>query len=76
MVKIAVILEGGLISKVLTDSPDIEIITMDEDIEGLDSSEVTIIAGKQLFAQRLKAETDKNLLEQIFRDFDKEEPKK
>jgi hypothetical protein len=72
MARVVLVLHGGLISDILSDSPDVEIITMDEDVEGLDEEEIVTVEGKQVFAQKRPADCARGRIDQIFSDFGKE----
>jgi hypothetical protein len=73
MARIVLVLQGGLISKILSDSQDVEIVTMDHDVEGLDEDEISTIEGKQVFSQKRSVDCVRERIDQIFRDFEKEQ---
>ena len=66
--KLVVFIDGGLVNQVLSNEP-IEVVIVDNDLEGLEDNEVSIIMGKEAYVYSTKAsEVSTEVVQQVFKD--------
>ncbi len=70
--RLVVFVEGGLVTQVLSNE-SIEVVVVDNDSEGLDDDEVSIVMGEETFVDTsIKfAEVNADVVQQVFRDVDR-----
>ena len=71
-VKMVVFVDGGLVTQVLSNE-SIEVVVVDNDSEGLDDDEASIVMGKETFVDiSIKnAEVNSAVVQQVFKDVDR-----
>ena len=71
-VKMVVFVDGRLVTQVLSNE-SIEVVVVDNDSEGLDDDEASIVMGKETFVDiSIKnAEVNSAVVQQVFKDVDR-----
>lgn len=66
--KLVVFIDGGSVHQVLSNEP-IEVVIVDNDLEGLEEDEVSIVMGKEAYVYSTKAsEVSSEVVAQVFKD--------
>lgn len=68
--KVAVIIEGGVVQTVLSDQKGVELVIVDYDTHDLEEEEITTILGNKsyIYGGIENAEVNKEQIDRIFRD--------
>jgi hypothetical protein len=70
--RLVVFVEGGLVTQVLSNEP-IEVVIVDNDLEGLDDDEISIVMWKEsyIYPCLKDSEVNTDVVQQVFRDVDR-----